>query len=801
MIRLLDGEAEITTRFGGGFVHSIDGVEGEIADGRSRDWFFYLNGIESSIGAAEVPVRGGDRVWWDYRDWTDALRTPAVVGSWPEPFAQASAGAERLPVRVVCAGEQRALRRRRRAPRRRGRGGRASSAGEEAERARRCGSWSGRGRRSRDDPTASLLAERPSTSGVFARFERSPAGGVELVVLDERAEEVQSLDAGAGLVAGLRDGEEPADLGRHGHRRGRGRGRGRAARSGLARRPLRGRGLGRARTRLPAGEGRDGHPLPARLRAAARAAAARERARRDAYLGSLRGRRLRLLEPDRARRRRRRGCGGRASCRSADARWPRRRAGRLARRLHRRRQRDRLAARRDDPASAAASCPCSAGSTSAPRRSSRAACWRCGSPSCFAAFAVYSACVDPDRVLRLVGPIARHSALTATLITRLVPLAAADHARLRRPRRCAGRPPPRSAARRWRAGSSPARSTARSTSPRRSSCAATPAALPRRGAGARPGPPQLALRRARRRDHRARGRAADRRRRAGSRRTRRSRSTATPRHSRSPRRCRCSLRRSRSPAPAGRGGGAVAEPLAELRGFSYRYPGAERSLDRLDLELAARRVRGPRRPLGLGQVDAAARALRSRPALPRGRGARARSRSAASTSASTGPAELGGAVGLVAQDPETQVVATTVRGELELPLELRGEPPAARARAIEEVALALGIAHAARPAHRHALGRRAAARRARRGARAPAAARPPRRAHLAARPGRRRRADRPAAAAERGVGDGGRARRAPARALPRGGRPRGRARRRAGSDSTAARASSPSGPRERTDPC
>jgi energy-coupling factor transport system permease protein len=47
------------------------------------------------------------------------------------------------------------------------------------------------------------------------------------------------------------------------------------------------------------------------------------------------------------------------------------------------------------------------------------------------AFAVHSACVDPDRVMRLVRPLARHSALTATLIARLVPLAAADHARLR----------------------------------------------------------------------------------------------------------------------------------------------------------------------------------------------------------------------------------------------------------------------------------------------------------------------------------------------------------------------------------
>jgi len=46
------------------------------------------------------------------------------------------------------------------------------------------------------------------------------------------------------------------------------------------------------------------------------------------------------------------------------------------------------------------------------------------------AFAVYSACVDPDRVLRLLRPVAGRSALTATLIARLVPVAAADHARL-----------------------------------------------------------------------------------------------------------------------------------------------------------------------------------------------------------------------------------------------------------------------------------------------------------------------------------------------------------------------------------
>ncbi len=46
-------------------------------------------------------------------------------------------------------------------------------------------------------------------------------------------------------------------------------------------------------------------------------------------------------------------------------------------------------------------------------------------------FAVYSACVDPDRVLRALRPIAGRSALTATLVSRLVPVTAADASRLR----------------------------------------------------------------------------------------------------------------------------------------------------------------------------------------------------------------------------------------------------------------------------------------------------------------------------------------------------------------------------------
>lgn len=47
------------------------------------------------------------------------------------------------------------------------------------------------------------------------------------------------------------------------------------------------------------------------------------------------------------------------------------------------------------------------------------------------AFGVYSACVNPDRVLRGLRPVARRSALTAALVSRMVPLAAADLGRLR----------------------------------------------------------------------------------------------------------------------------------------------------------------------------------------------------------------------------------------------------------------------------------------------------------------------------------------------------------------------------------
>ncbi len=56
-----------------------------------------------------------------------------------------------------------------------------------------------------------------------------------------------------------------------------------------------------------------------------------------------------------------------------------------------------------------------------------------------------------------------------------------------------------------------------------------------------------------------------------------------------------------------------------------------------------------------------------------------------------GPAAIAAVAGTLFQDPETQVVLSSVRAELALPLENRGHGAAAVARGVEEAALALGI--------------------------------------------------------------------------------------------------------------
>lgn len=200
VMRLLDSEAEIETRYGGGFVQSIEGISGTADGGRTSDWFFYMNGVESSSGAADTDVRGGDRIWWDHRDWTEAMRAPAVVGSWPEPFLQASAGPERLPVRVVCAGAQTPCEAAEDALADAGVSTALTSfRDEEPGQSLRLvvGEWA----QVRSDPAARQIERGPRASGVFAR-----ASSDKIELLNERGDPAGEA---TGLLAATRVGEDP----------------------------------------------------------------------------------------------------------------------------------------------------------------------------------------------------------------------------------------------------------------------------------------------------------------------------------------------------------------------------------------------------------------------------------------------------------------------------------------------------------------------------------------------------------------------------------------------------------------
>jgi hypothetical protein len=201
VMSVLERDAEIATRYGGGFVQSIDGLEAQERFGRSSDWFFYVNGVESTVGASDYPLHGGEAIWWDYRDWSAAMRVPAVVGSWPQPFAGGYDG-ERRAVAVECLGGGGACETARRAL---DAAGVNVSAGSPQGAIRvLVGPWA----RLRGDPAAALLDEGPQASGVFAEFTRR-GGGFELTGLGVDGKPARTFEAGGGLVAATRRYEAP----------------------------------------------------------------------------------------------------------------------------------------------------------------------------------------------------------------------------------------------------------------------------------------------------------------------------------------------------------------------------------------------------------------------------------------------------------------------------------------------------------------------------------------------------------------------------------------------------------------
>lgn len=85
-IQAVERKLKVSTRYGGRYVQSIAGTEGSLSG--QRDWFWYRNGIDGDRSAAEIRLRPGDVIWWDYHRWTPATeRIPAVPGAWPHPFS------------------------------------------------------------------------------------------------------------------------------------------------------------------------------------------------------------------------------------------------------------------------------------------------------------------------------------------------------------------------------------------------------------------------------------------------------------------------------------------------------------------------------------------------------------------------------------------------------------------------------------------------------------------------------------------------------------------------------------------
>lgn len=201
VMRLLQRRFDVETRFGGGFVSSIDGLAGGRSGTRSVDWFYYVNGIEAEEGAAARKVSDGDRIWWDHHDWSAVMRVPAVVGAFPEPFVS-GIGGKRLPVRIDC-----------------GDGAEAvceevserlidagvtavsqasSGAGAGLETLRLLvGTWP----EIRADRAALQLEQGPESSGVFARPSED---GRRIELLDQHGEVVRTLEEAGGLVAATR---------------------------------------------------------------------------------------------------------------------------------------------------------------------------------------------------------------------------------------------------------------------------------------------------------------------------------------------------------------------------------------------------------------------------------------------------------------------------------------------------------------------------------------------------------------------------------------------------------------------
>jgi hypothetical protein len=199
VMRMLERPFKVTTRYGGGFVQSIDG---HAPSGARTDWFYYVNGVQAAKGAATTAVHAGDHIWWDLHDWSATDSIPAVVGSFPEPFTN-GIGGKRYPVTLECAGDVDAACKQ---------ATKALTAVHVPASSQLLGTGSGPDtlgvvvgtwREIHSEVAAELIAHGPGASGVYARF--SGPDGAALQLLDPSGRVARTLGAGAGLIAATAD--------------------------------------------------------------------------------------------------------------------------------------------------------------------------------------------------------------------------------------------------------------------------------------------------------------------------------------------------------------------------------------------------------------------------------------------------------------------------------------------------------------------------------------------------------------------------------------------------------------------
>lgn len=88
VMSILMQNAAVDTDYDGGFVEGINGIKnvsGGIS-GQNQDWFYFVNGVLTDVGASDLTLGAKDTVWWDYHAWTKGSFSPSVIGCYPEPF-------------------------------------------------------------------------------------------------------------------------------------------------------------------------------------------------------------------------------------------------------------------------------------------------------------------------------------------------------------------------------------------------------------------------------------------------------------------------------------------------------------------------------------------------------------------------------------------------------------------------------------------------------------------------------------------------------------------------------------------